>query len=338
MVSNSLEQQQHFIKRSGRKSSIDKIEMMRFLEQLIQDEDQQRYQQSLQQENIQNLSPKSAENSPTPFNTSALPRRSFSRGESALSTSKFHRDTTLSNIYEDESLNNLVINFQYSNANNSIRLMDDERDRLRELIQHDEENVNIPPMFMQRHMEQKKSETNSYKRRYSSLSISNVTPEPDQIDKRIVVDESEVLDFNDLDIDLQNFENELSNSSGRTNLTPPVSSIASPKLFKDQKMKIKHLKQNIEHLQNTIEEKNKTITDLSCDAKIIANETNQKIAKMQKTESLLILQIRKDRELIKKLVKEVAFKDKVNLELAQEMKQLKQRSSSFFENIAHETL
>lgn len=348
MTSNTLEQQQQKINSVSRKSSIDRIEMMRFLEQLIQDEDQQKYQQSLQQygntaeinniSNHNNIFPKSADNTPTPFNNSILPRRSFSRGESAISVSKTQRESTLSNIYEEDSLNNLVINFQYSNASHSIRLMDDERDRLRELIQHDKENVNIPPMFMQRHMEQKQSSINEKtkngmirKRRYSNISISNVTPEPEEVIRKPIAsslngddleDNSEVLEFNDLDIDLQNFKEELNKP------TPPVSSVASPKLVSDQKVKIKKLNDTVSSLTKEITSKDKQIADLILKEKTAIKENNLKISKMQKTESMLTLQIKKDKNLIKKLIKEVVLKDKINLELAQEMKQYKNSNNN----------
>lgn len=335
MPSYTLEQQQQMIKSNERKNSLEKIEMMRFLEQLIQDEDQQRYQQSLLQDepgssmNNYNNSPKSTGNTPTPFNNSILPRRSFSRGESSLPVNRAQRETTLSNIYEDDSLNSLVINFQYRNTNHSIRLMDDERDKLRELIQHDKENANVPPMFMQKHMEQKQSSAKNLKRRFSNISISNVTPEPDELEDKhslneIAVEESEASEMHDLDLDLQVFKDVL---GGQNNtITPPTSSITSPKLLKDQKIKIKELNNKKLLLEKRIEAKDKEICDLGLKEKTSLKESNIKISKLQKNESLLILQIRKDKDLIKRLIKEVASKDKVNLELAQEIKALKIRA------------
>lgn len=330
MTSYTLEQQQQTIKSNERKNSLEKIEMMKFLEHLIQDEDQQRYQQSLLQDepssSINNISPKSTGNTPTPFNNSILPRRSFSRGESLIPVNRSHRETTLSNIYEDDNLNSLVINFQYRNTNHSIRLMDDEGDRLRELIQHDKENANIPPMFMQKHMEQKQSSGKNLKRRFSNISISNVTPEPEELeDKQVLndaaVEESEASEVHDLDLDFQNFKDVL--ASQNNTITPPTSSITSPKLLKDQRNKIKDLNNKNFLLEKRIAAKDKEICDLMLKENTALKESNIKISKLQKNESLLILQLRKDKNSIKKLIKEVASKDKVNLELAQEIRELK---------------
>ncbi|CAI8501634.1 unnamed protein product [Hanseniaspora opuntiae] len=185
LLSKNSEQQKDSIKNdTHRKKSLDRIEMMKFLENIIQEEDQYRYQQSFQNENTSaidfNLSPKSIGSTPTPFNNN---RRSFSRSNSITRSTILQKETTLTN-----TLNDVIINFQYDNRQNSIRIMDEERERLRQLIYNDKNEI-IPPMFMQKREKPKFEKT---KRRHSSV-INDVTPEPEEKNPKVVFNNAFVL-------------------------------------------------------------------------------------------------------------------------------------------------
>ena len=295
-LSKTSKQQQDTIRKdSTRKKSLDRIEMMKFLENIIQEEDQYKYQQSFQNDASSvvdfNLSPKSMGTTPTPFNN--VPRRSFSRSNSITNRShQLNKETTLTN----NNLNDVIINFQYDNRQNSIRIMDEERERLRQLIYNENKNEIIPPMFMQER-EQSKQEDTGTKRRYSAV-ISNVTPEPEQEDKppKIIFHNS-FLEKN-------------------KNMSIPTPTISSPQLQIHKNDDVMKLKSNVMLLETEKELNTKKIKVLekeNADKNVVINE-------LKKNEHKLISQIHKDKILIDKLVKELAFKDKQNFILAERLK------------------
>lgn len=286
LLSKNSEQQKDSIKNdTHRKKSLDRIEMMKFLENIIQEEDQYRYQQSFQNENTSaidfNLSPKSIGSTPTPFNNN---RRSFSRSNSITRSTILQKETTLTN-----TLNDVIINFQYDNRQNSIRIMDEERERLRQLIYNDKNEI-IPPMFMQKREKPKFEKT---KRRHSSV-INDVTPEPEEKNPKVV--------FN--------------NAFVEKTKSIPTPALNSPllQIHKDDEML--KLKTKLMLLESEKELNMNKIKGLDKDLA----EKSELINDLKQNEHKLLNQLNKDKILIDKLIKELASKDKQNFILAQSLK------------------
>ncbi|SGZ41858.1 uncharacterized protein HGUI_04059 [Hanseniaspora guilliermondii] len=284
-LSKNSDQQKDSIKNdTHRKKSLDRIEMMKFLENIIQEEDQYRYQQSFQNENTSaidfNLSPKSIGSTPTPFNNS---RRSFSRSNSITRSTMLQKETTLTN-----TLNDVIINFQYDNRQNSIRIMDEERERLRQLIYNDKNEI-IPPMFMQKREKPKFERT---KRRHSSV-INDVTPEPEDKQPKVVF-----------------------NSFAEKSKNIPTPALNSPLLQIQKDDEMLKLKTKLMLLES---EKELNINKIKGLDKDLA-EKSELISDLKQNEHKLLNQLNKDKILIDKLVKELAYKDKQNFLLAQSLK------------------